>query len=80
MKTLNTIIFALASNRGRQVSMASRIGGMIFLLVCAAAMLVIGLVTKLWLLVLLGGIGTVMYAVILAILIIINVRRNQIRW
>jgi hypothetical protein len=69
-----------AMNRGREVTMASRIGGMIFLLLCALGILLAGVINELVFLVVIGGIWTMMFAVVLAILIICNIRKNTARW
>lgn len=77
---MKTLMLLFAMNRGREVTVASRIGGMIFLLLCALGILFAGVINELVFLIVIGGIWTMMFAVVLAILIIRNIRKNTARW
>ena len=71
------MIFAI---RGRKVTMADRIAGVIFLLLCSLGVVLIGAIKGSLLLIILGGIPLIMGIIVLAILILYNLYRNRPRW
>ncbi|GHU52498.1 hypothetical protein FACS1894132_02270 [Clostridia bacterium] len=64
----------------RETSMSSRIAGMVFLLLCSIGVIIAGVITGLSILLLLGTIGTIIDTIVLAVLIVINWRKNTPRW
>ena len=77
---MKDIIMLFALNRGHKPSMTLRIVSMAFILLCAIGAVIAGIITGNGFLLMVGIMATVTYAIILAILIIINIRKNTVRW
>jgi hypothetical protein len=78
MNLFERIAFVLMNSR--EVSMSSRIAGVAFLLLCSVGVIIAGVATGLTILLLLGIVWTIIDAIVIAILIIINWRKNTPRW
>ncbi|MCL2697585.1 MAG: hypothetical protein FWE74_05840 [Oscillospiraceae bacterium] len=75
----NLITWMLLINR-KEVSMASRIGAMFFLFLCAIVTIIIGATTGFALLVLIGIISAIIDGLVIAILVLVNILKNRPRW
>ena len=77
---MKNLMMLFALNRGYKASMPLKIISMVFIILCAVAIVIAGVITgeALWLW--LGLIWTIMFVIALVILIICNIRRNTTRW
>jgi hypothetical protein len=76
---MKDLITLTALHRGK-FRMGDWIAGLIFFLVCNLIVVIVGAITRTEALLLLGGIGAVLFGIVLAISIFINIRRNRPKW
>jgi hypothetical protein len=69
-----------AMRRGHKPSMANRIAGMLFLLLCSIGVVILGIKSGYVEWVLIGLVWTLVNIIGVAILVFINILRNRPRW
>ena len=77
---MKTFMMMLAMSRGREAGMALRIGSVAFVLLVSLLIVLAGVITGELLWLVLGGIWTVIFGIVLVIMIVYNIRKNTPRW